>query len=97
MGFSRTKFGVKFKYDVKTSGSSISLEYFNKNILVSIVFISILLPPTQKKVEFDFFALRIIRFWEKAKDFLNLIGQFGFNYFPGFSRLLKKISYLFKK
>ena len=44
----------------------------------------LLLPPTRKKVAFEFFAFRINSFWEKALDIQTLIGKFGLNNFPDF-------------
>ncbi len=43
-----------------------------------------LLPPTRKKVTLDFFSIEKNQILGKAQDFLNLIGKFGLNNFPGF-------------
>jgi len=49
-----------------------------------------ILPPTGKKVSFEFFAFRTNSFWEKILDLQTLIGKFGLKYFPRFLRTLEK-------
>jgi len=45
-----------------------------------------------QNLEYQSWAFRINRFWEKALDFQTLIGQFGLKYFPDFEDTWKNVN-----